>query len=91
MTAILLQSGTVLSHEGDQVKVLRDHDVLVLGDRIEAIGQGLMLPDENTGRVIDCRGKIISPGLIDTHHHLWQSQVHSYSLSFSTHLLSFSY
>ncbi|KAL3453559.1 hypothetical protein BJX65DRAFT_126505 [Aspergillus insuetus] len=75
MAAILLQAGTVLSHEGGHAKVLRDHDVLIVGNKIEAIGQGLSLPNENTGRVIDCRGKIISPGFIDTHHHLWQSQM----------------
>ncbi|KAL3461738.1 hypothetical protein BJX64DRAFT_300098 [Aspergillus heterothallicus] len=75
MTAILLQSGTVLSHEGDTVKVLRNHDVLVLGNTIQAIGQGLSLPADVSGRVINCEGKIISPGFIDTHHHLWQSQL----------------
>jgi cytosine/adenosine deaminase-related metal-dependent hydrolase len=75
MTSILLQAGTVLTHQGDRVKVLRDHDVLIGGNKIKAIGRGLTLPDGTTDRVIDCRGKIISPGFIDTHRHLWQSQV----------------
>ncbi|KAL2800880.1 hypothetical protein BJX66DRAFT_290344 [Aspergillus keveii] len=75
MTAILLQAGTVLAHEGDRVKVLRDHDILIVGNKIEAISQGLTLREGSNGRVIDCRGKIISPGFIDTHHHLWQSQM----------------
>ncbi|KAI9836509.1 MAG: hypothetical protein M1837_003301 [Sclerophora amabilis] len=26
-------------------------------------------------RVIDCTGKLISPGFVDTHHHLWQTQL----------------
>ncbi|CEL07317.1 hypothetical protein ASPCAL10477 [Aspergillus calidoustus] len=75
MTSILLQAGTVLTHQGDRVKVLRDHDVLIVGNKIKAIGRGLTLRDGTTDRVIDCRGKIISPGFIDTHHHLWQSQM----------------
>ncbi|KAL4912822.1 hypothetical protein BDW62DRAFT_206133 [Aspergillus aurantiobrunneus] len=76
MTAILLRAGTVLSHEGDSVRVLRDHDVLIIGNTIAAIGQGLSLPNDRLdGRIIDCRGKIVSPGFIDTHHHLWQSQL----------------
>ncbi|KAL3492475.1 hypothetical protein BJX62DRAFT_202711 [Aspergillus germanicus] len=75
MTGILLQGGTVLTHASDRVKALRDHDVLIVENKIEAIGQGLTLPEGSTGRVVDCRGKIISPGFIDTHHHLWQSQM----------------
>ncbi|KAJ5930561.1 hypothetical protein N7466_006054 [Penicillium verhagenii] len=75
MAVILLQAGTVLAHEGDRIKVLRDHDILIVGNQIEDIGQGLTLPDECGARVIDCQGKIISPGFIDTHHHLWQSQM----------------
>jgi cytosine/adenosine deaminase-related metal-dependent hydrolase len=75
MTSILLQAGTVLTHEGDNVKVLPDHDVLVVRNTIQAIGQGLALPAGIPGRVINCQGKIVSPGFIDTHHHLWQSQV----------------
>ncbi|KAJ5356377.1 hypothetical protein N7517_010986 [Penicillium concentricum] len=74
MGAILLQGGTVLAHEGDLVKVLCDHDILIVGNKIEDIGQGLTLPDGSAVRVIDCQGKIVSPGFIDTHHHLWQSQ-----------------
>jgi cytosine/adenosine deaminase-related metal-dependent hydrolase len=76
MGTILLQGGTVLAHEGDRVKVLCNHDILIVGNRIEDIGQGLTLPDRSAVRVIDCQGKIVSPGFIDTHHHLWQSQVH---------------
>lgn len=70
--SILLHNGTVLFHEGNKVKFLYDHDVLVQGKRISKIGQGLKLPF--LGKMMDCSGKIISPGFIDTHHHLWQTQ-----------------
>ncbi|KAL4878110.1 Metallo-dependent hydrolase [Aspergillus karnatakaensis] len=78
MAALLLQHGTVLTHDDDgHVVALRDHDVLVVGNRIKAIGQGLTLPDGDgaDGRTVNCPGKIISPGFIDTHHHLWQTQL----------------
>ncbi|PCH04011.1 Amidohydrolase 1 [Penicillium occitanis (nom. inval.)] len=72
-TSILLRNGTVLSHDGDKVVVLKNHDILIVGNTIRQIGQNLTLPGE--GRVIDCTDKIVSPGFIDTHHHLWQTQL----------------
>lgn len=77
-SSILLRNGTVLSHDGDKVVVLKGHDILVNGSTIKQIGQGLTLAGE--GRVIDCTNKIISPGFIDTHHHMWQTQVRPVTL-----------
>lgn len=45
-------------------------DVHVHAGRIAAVGRGLHAPG---AEVIDGRGKILLPGLIDTHTHLWQS------------------
>jgi cytosine/adenosine deaminase-related metal-dependent hydrolase len=74
-SSILLQGGTVLAHDkNDHVIILRDTDVLVCNDIIETIGQNIVPPSEST-EVIDCRGKIVSPGFVDTHHHLWQTQL----------------
>lgn len=71
---ILLQNGTVLRHdEKDNVLVLRNTDVLVSDGRIAEISQDINKPENAS--VIDCKDKIISPGLINTHHHMWQSQL----------------
>lgn len=70
---ILLRNGTVLAHEGTHVKPLLSHDLLIEGTTIKKIGQGLELP--SGGKEVDCTRKIISPGFVDTHHHLWQTQV----------------
>jgi cytosine/adenosine deaminase-related metal-dependent hydrolase len=44
-------------------------DVLVRGGVIAAVGQGL----RSTGRVVDAAGCVVTPGLVNTHHHLYQS------------------
>ena len=43
-------------------------DVLVEGDRIAAVGPNIQADD---AEVIDATGRIVMPGLIDAHHHMW--------------------
>jgi 5-methylthioadenosine/S-adenosylhomocysteine deaminase len=45
-------------------------DVLVEGDRIAAVGDVGAVADAD---VVDARDRIVLPGLVDTHRHLWQS------------------
>ena len=74
-SSILLRGGTVLSHsKDDHVIPLPNTDILIRGNVIEKIAASISAPGPNT-KTIDCQGKIISPGFIDTHHHLWQSQL----------------
>ncbi|KAH7176779.1 hypothetical protein EDB81DRAFT_940650 [Dactylonectria macrodidyma] len=74
----LFENGTVISFDdGTQdLKVLRNTSVLVVGDRIAAIfGSGSPSPvtiPPNTEKV-SAVDKIISPGFIDTHRHGWQT------------------
>jgi cytosine/adenosine deaminase-related metal-dependent hydrolase len=73
-SSILLQGGTVLYHDDeDYVTALSDTDVLVTGNLIAKIAKGIEMPQGTM--IIDCKGKIVSPGFIDTHHHLWQTQL----------------
>jgi len=46
---------------------LEEHDLLVQGGRIAAIGRGLPAPDGV--RVIDATGRFVIPGIIDCHSH----------------------
>lgn len=74
--SILLKGGTILVHNiQDDVIPHLDTDLLIIGNRIAKIGKSLPAP--SGAKVIDCIGKIISPGFIDTHHHLWQTQLKS--------------
>ncbi|KAG9892370.1 Metallo-dependent hydrolase, partial [Aureobasidium melanogenum] len=74
MSSKLLRGGTVLVHdEHDHVNVLLNTDVLIQGNKIVEISQGIQVPKET--EIIDCAYKLISPGLVDTHHHVWQTQL----------------
>jgi cytosine/adenosine deaminase-related metal-dependent hydrolase len=72
---IVLRRGTVLTMN-DAHEVLRDADVLVIGDRIEAVGPDLETPEGT--REVDASGGIVMPGMIDTHRHMWQTALRGY-------------
>jgi 8-oxoguanine deaminase len=55
---------------------LRDACVLVHGNRIEWIGPANALTPQqrdSADEVIDARGHLVVPGLVNTHHHMYQS------------------
>jgi cytosine/adenosine deaminase-related metal-dependent hydrolase len=71
--------GTLLIRDADLVATLDDArtelaraSVLVRGCAIEAIGPADAMPRE-ADRVIDARGHVVVPGLVNTHHHMYQS------------------
>lgn len=72
---VVLRGGTVLTLD-DRSTVLPHADVLVVGDRIAAVGPGLEVPEGT--RVIDASGGIVMPGMIDTHRHMWQTAMRGY-------------
>ncbi len=72
---VVLRGGTVLTMD-DRKHVLAATDVLVVGDRITAIGPALTVPDGTVE--IDASRGIVLPGMIDTHRHLWQTAMRGY-------------
>src|SRR3954447_14260859 len=72
---LVFRGGTVLTMDAS-CTVLTDADVLVVGDRIEAVGRQLEVPEGT--REIDARGGIVMPGMIDTHRHMWQTAMRGY-------------
>src|ERR671910_391422 len=72
---IVLRHGTVLIMDESR-QVLTDADVLVVGDRIAAVGTGLEVPPGT--QEIEATGGIVMPGMIDTHRHLWQTAMRGY-------------
>jgi len=50
---------------------IEDGHVVVEGDRITAVGAG-PAPEPGAARRIDATGCLVTPGLVNTHHHLYQ-------------------
>ena len=72
---VVFRGGTVLTMD-DERSVLRDADVLVVGQQIAAVGPSLEVP-EGTLEIDASRG-IVMPGMIDTHRHMWQTAMRGY-------------
>ena len=59
-----------------QGRELRNASLFVRGHRIEWLGPAAELPlalREDADEVIDARGHLVVPGLVNTHHHMYQS------------------
>ena len=69
MSGILLLHGTVVTVDSSR-RIIEDGAIAILDDKIVDIGASEELEPKHTDkRVIDCRGKLIIPGLIDAHGH----------------------
>lgn len=55
-----------------ELGVIENADILLDGDKIAEVGKNLQ---ENDAYVVDAAGKIVMPGFIDVHNHLWQSLI----------------
>ncbi len=72
----LIRHADLLVTMDDRRREIRDGAVLVQGHRIEWVGATAELPDTWRERVthrIDAQGKIVLPGLVNTHHHFYQT------------------
>ncbi|MEX5563283.1 8-oxoguanine deaminase [Pseudophaeobacter sp. 1A16562] len=69
MQEILIQNATTVITMDDADRVLHDADVLIRGGQIAKVGQGL----RTTGQILSGRGCVVTPGLVNTHHHLYQN------------------
>ena len=69
MREILIRNAAFVVTMNDARQEIAGGDVLIRGGVIAAVGQGLI----TTGRVVDAKGCVVTPGLVNTHHHLFQS------------------
>eukprot|EP00521_Asterionellopsis_glacialis_P003672 CAMPEP_0195270442 /NCGR_PEP_ID=MMETSP0706-20130129/14357_1 /TAXON_ID=33640 /ORGANISM="Asterionellopsis glacialis, Strain CCMP134" /LENGTH=75 /DNA_ID=CAMNT_0040325723 /DNA_START=75 /DNA_END=298 /DNA_ORIENTATION=+ len=69
MSEILIQSVDVVLTMDDQRRKLEGADIRLKDGVIAEIGTQL----ETHGSIVNGRGSVVTPGLINTHHHLYQN------------------
>jgi cytosine/adenosine deaminase-related metal-dependent hydrolase len=67
---IIKNAHTILTMD-DTRRELRGHDILLRDGVIAAIGENLLVPAG--AEIVDGQNAIVTPGLVNTHHHLYQS------------------
>jgi cytosine/adenosine deaminase-related metal-dependent hydrolase len=80
MTSHFLKNATVISVD-PKLGVQSNCDILIKDGIIKEVGQNLTLGDGAT--VIDCTNCLVSPGFVDTHHHLWQQLIRGLTTDWS--------
>ncbi|MDR1319214.1 MAG: 8-oxoguanine deaminase [Treponema sp.] len=70
MAALLIKNADAVVTADDGDRVFRNADILVRDGVIAEIGENISAPGEKT---LDARGCWIYPGLVNTHHHLYQT------------------
>lgn len=68
MPDILIRNATIATMDPDR-REIGGGDILIRGGVIAAVGQGLAF----AGEIIDATGCVVTPGLVNTHHHLYQT------------------
>lgn len=71
MSVTLLRGASTILTMDDTRRELGDHDILLRDGVIAEIGVGLVAPEG--ADVVDASGCLVTPGLVNTHHHLYQS------------------
>jgi len=69
----LIKNALCVATMDDNDRRIAGGDVLVQGNRIAAVGSNLKPPDGADATIIDATDKVVLPGFINTHHHLYQT------------------
>jgi Tol biopolymer transport system component len=85
----ILISGARIITMGEK-GTIENGDILIINNRITAVGESGSLPIPKNAKLIDAKGKTISPGFVDTHAHMWpnwglhknQSWIYSANLAY---------
>jgi 5-methylthioadenosine/S-adenosylhomocysteine deaminase len=69
---ILITQALIVTQDENRT-ILPESSIVIIGNRIRAIGPSLEIdPQFEANKIINLHGKIVFPGLINTHDHLFQ-------------------
>lgn len=68
--AVLIKGAQVIVTMDDARREMADADIILRNGVIEAVGTGLSAPG---AEIVHAKGCVITPGLVNTHHHLYQT------------------
>lgn len=71
MSVTLLKGASTILTMDDARRELSNHDILIRDGVIAEIGSDLAVPEG--AEVVQANGCLVTPGLVNTHHHLYQS------------------
>ncbi len=72
MTSLLIKDATLVVSMDDNGAQWTDGGIYVVDNVIQQIGQTNQLP-QDADHIVNARGMIILPGLVNTHHHFYQT------------------
>src|SRR6202789_232997 len=74
---LLLKGGYVVTVD-DSIGDVPQGDVLIRDELIAAVGRDLS-PSSDDAEIVDATGRLVIPGLVDTHRHVWQGAIAAYT------------
>src|SRR5262245_36019993 len=81
MTRLVIEDAAIATMDGADIGVGTEHasgHLVAEGGRIVAVGPG-PAPVGSGGRRVDGSGCLLTPGLVNTHHHLYQWATRGYA------------
>ena len=75
MRTLLIHNAHTIATQDDTARELRNASILVQGNRIVFIGDTADLPHDalQANEVINAKDRLVIPGMVNTHHHMYQS------------------
>lgn len=73
MSKILLKNADYILTFNDKDEIHRNFDILIEDNKISKIDKDINIKEEAGIEIIDATGKLLMPGFVNTHHHLYQT------------------